>query len=304
MAGDALPAAVEPGRVVEALELLLGPISDGDSAAEPALCPETLRSNAAALEERLSRAEGWAALRQLRAAVLSRAPALAAGMAGEEPGWAAACGLLALLLCLKERLASLAASPAIPAAPGEPPPPGADTLSVGQERAVRRALRAALGLGLLPHLPPGLGPGPGLGLGPPGTRGPRLFAAVAPLAELARFPALGAPLLARHLRLLLPALCGLGHGPAALCQVRAVLERRVPAPRGGVGVPPSPSPLLRRFCPCAPCQRQSGARRGCRTPGHRRDRGFSAQPSRSQQPLVVFCSRAFRKRSERSAGRP
>ncbi|XP_030138407.4 transport and Golgi organization protein 6 homolog [Taeniopygia guttata] len=224
--GPGMAGGAEPGRVVEALELLLGPPSDGDSAAEPgperALCPETLRSNAAALEERLAGAAGWAALRQLRAAVLARAPALAAGAAGAEPGWAAACGLLALLLCLKERLAALAAAPAGPAAPGEPPPPGADTLSVRQERAVRRALRAAVGLGLLPHLPPGLGPGLGP---PPGTRGPRLFAAVAALAELARLPALGAPLLARHLRLLLCGLCGLGHGPAALCQGVSEAER-------------------------------------------------------------------------------
>ncbi|KAM4894698.1 transport and Golgi organization protein 6 homolog, partial [Sylvia borin] len=228
MAGGAQPDPVEPARVVEALELLLGPPSDGDSAAEPgpepALCPETLRRNAAALEERLSRAAGWAALRQLRAAVLSRAPALAAGAASAEPGWATACGLLALLLCLKERLAALAAVPGTPVAPGAPPPPGADTLSVGQERAVRRAVRAAVGLGLLPHLPPGLGPGPGLGP-PPGTRGPRLFAAVTALVELARLPALGAPLLARHLRLLLSGLCGLGHGPAALCQGVSEAER-------------------------------------------------------------------------------
>ncbi|XP_032925414.1 transport and Golgi organization protein 6 homolog [Catharus ustulatus] len=228
MAGGA-QAGPEPGRVVEALELLLGPPSDGDSAAEPgpepALCPETLRRNAAALEERLSGAAGWAALRELRAAVLSRAPALAAGVAGTEPGWAAACGLLALLLCLRDRLAALAAtSTATSAAPGAPPPPGADTLSVGQERAVRRALRAAVGLGLLPHLPPGLGPGPGLGP-PPGTRGARLFAAVAALVELARLPALGAPLLARHLRLLLSGLCVLGHGPAALCQGVSEAER-------------------------------------------------------------------------------
>uniref|UniRef100_A0A8C3UWF8 Transport and golgi organization 6 homolog n=1 Tax=Catharus ustulatus TaxID=91951 RepID=A0A8C3UWF8_CATUS len=238
MAGGA-QAGPEPGRVVEALELLLGPPSDGDSAAEPgpepALCPETLRRNAAALEERLSGAAGWAALRELRAAVLSRAPALAAGVAGTEPGWAAACGLLALLLCLRDRLAALAAtSTATSAAPGAPPPPGADTLSVGQERAVRRALRAAVGLGLLPHLPPGLGPGPGLGP-PPGTRGARLFAAVAALVELARLPALGAPLLARHLRLLLSGLCVLGHGPAALCQVRAALAALSPLP-GGVWV--------------------------------------------------------------------
>ncbi|XP_050834941.1 transport and Golgi organization protein 6 homolog [Serinus canaria] len=227
MAGGAQPGP-EPARVLEALELLLGPPSEGDNAAEPgpelALCPETLRRNAAALEERLSRATGWAALRQLRAAVLSGAPALAAGAAGAEPGWAAACGLLALLLCLKERLASLAAAPAAPAAPGAPPPPGADTLSAGQERAVRRALRAAVGLGLLPHLPPGLGPGPGLGP-PPGTRGARLLAAVAALVELARLPALGAPLLARHLRLLLCGLCALGHGPAALCQGVSEAER-------------------------------------------------------------------------------
>ncbi|CAN8187169.1 unnamed protein product [Coccothraustes coccothraustes] len=227
MAGGAQPGP-EPARVLEALELLLGPPSDGDSAAEPgpepALCPETLRRNAAALEERLSRAAGWAALRQLRAAVLSGAPALAAGAAGAEPGWATACGLLALLLCLKERLAALAAVPAAPAAPGAPPPPGADTLSAGQERALRRALRAAVGLGLLPHLPPGLGPGPGLGP-PPGARGARLLAAVAALVELARLPALGAPLLARHLRLLLCGLCALGHGPAALCQVPELFSK-------------------------------------------------------------------------------
>ncbi|XP_066413442.1 transport and Golgi organization protein 6 homolog [Molothrus aeneus] len=227
MAGGAQPGP-EPACVLEALELLLGPPGDGDSAAEPgkepALCLETLRRNAAALEERLSRAAGWAALRQLRAAVLCRAPALAAGAASAEPGWAAACGLLALLLCLKERLAALAATPAAPAAAGAPPPPGADTLSVGQERAVRRALRAAVGLGLLPHLPPGLGPGPALGP-PPGSRGARLFAAVAALVELARLPALGAPLLARHLRLLLCGLCALGHGPAALCQGVSDAER-------------------------------------------------------------------------------
>ncbi|XP_059337492.1 transport and Golgi organization protein 6 homolog [Ammospiza nelsoni] len=227
MAGGAQPGP-EPARVLEALELLLGPPADSDSAAEPgkerALCPQTLRRNAAALEERLSGAAGWAALRQLRTAVLSRAPALAAGVAGPEPGWAAACGLLALLLCLKERLAALAAAPAAPAAPGAPPPPGADTLSVGQERALRRALRAAVGLGLLPHLPPGLGPGPAPGP-PPGSRGARLFAAVAALVELARLPALGAPLLARHLRLLLCGLCALGHGPAALCQGVSDAER-------------------------------------------------------------------------------
>ncbi|RLV92447.1 hypothetical protein DV515_00013758, partial [Chloebia gouldiae] len=38
-------------------------------------------------------------------------------------------------------------------------------------------------------------------------------------------PALGAPLLARHLRLLLCGLCGLGHGPAALCQGVSEAER-------------------------------------------------------------------------------
>ncbi|KAJ7399654.1 Transport and Golgi organization protein 6 like protein [Pitangus sulphuratus] len=226
MAGGAGPE-LEPGLVVEALELLLRPPGDRDSAAEPAqepaLCPETLRKNAVALEERLSRAAGWASLRSLRAAVLSRNPALAAGAAGAEPGWAAACGLLALLLCLKERLAALAAAPAAAAAPGAPPPPAADTLSAGQARAVRRALRAAVGLGLLPHLPPGLGPCPG----PPplGPRGARLLAAVAALAELARLPALGVPLLASHLRLLLAGLCVLGHGPAALCQGVSEAER-------------------------------------------------------------------------------
>ncbi|XP_039552432.1 transport and Golgi organization protein 6 homolog [Passer montanus] len=49
--------------------------------------------------------------------------------------------------------------------------------------------------------------------------------AVAALVELARLPALGAPLLARHLRLLLCGLCALGHGPAALCQGVSEAER-------------------------------------------------------------------------------
>ncbi|XP_072729934.1 transport and Golgi organization protein 6 homolog isoform X3 [Ciconia boyciana] len=228
MAGGAEPEpGPEPERVVEALELLLrppaGPSERGDAAGpgpEGALRPETLRDNAAALEERLRRAPGWAALRGLRDAVLARAPALAAGAAGEaEPGWAAACGLLALLLCLKERLAALAAAPAARrAGPGAAPPPSPDTLSVAQGRAVGRALRAAVGLGLAPYLPPGVGQRPGPPappLPPPATRGARLHAATAALAELARHPALGGPLLARHLGLLLAGLCLLGHGPAA-----------------------------------------------------------------------------------------
>ncbi|KAM6250501.1 transport and Golgi organization protein 6 homolog isoform 2-T2 [Spheniscus humboldti] len=227
----------EPGpeleRVVEALELLLrppaGPGERGDAAgpgSEGALRPETLRGNAAALEERLRRAPGWAALRGLRDAVLARAPALAAGATGEaEPGWAAACGLLALLLCLKERLAALAAAPAARGAgagagagPGAAPPPSADTLSVAQGRAVGRALRAAVGLGLVPYLPPGVGQRPGPPApppSPPATCGARLHAATATLAELAQHPALGGPLLARHLGLLLAGLCLLGYGPAA-----------------------------------------------------------------------------------------
>ncbi|KAM6194911.1 transport and Golgi organization protein 6 homolog isoform 1-T1 [Sarcoramphus papa] len=228
MAGGAEP---EPGpeleRVMEALELLLPPPAgpgERDAEAGPgpegALRPETLRSNAAELEERLRRAPGWAALRGLRDTVLARAPALAAGVAGEaEPGWATACGLLALLLCLKERLAALAASPAARGAgPGAAPPPSADTLSVAQGRAVRRALRAAVGLGLVPYLPPGVGQRPGPPVpppSPPATRGARLHAATAALAELAEHPALGSPLLARHLGLLLAGFCLLGHGPAA-----------------------------------------------------------------------------------------
>ncbi|XP_071423288.1 transport and Golgi organization protein 6 homolog [Pithys albifrons albifrons] len=233
MAGGAEPEPEpepEPARVLEALELLLRPPGDRDSAAEPgaepALCPETLRRNAAALEEQLSRAAGWASLRSLRAAVLSRHPALAAGAAGAEPCWAAGCGVLALLLCLRERLAALAASPAVPAAsPGAPPPPAADTLSAGQARALRRALRAAVGLALLPHLPPGLGPCPPPAPPPPAARGARLAAAAAALAALSRLPATAAPLLARHLRPLLAALCALGHGPAALCQGVSEAER-------------------------------------------------------------------------------
>ncbi|XP_068267299.1 LOW QUALITY PROTEIN: transport and Golgi organization protein 6 homolog [Nyctibius grandis] len=236
-AGAELEPGPEPAQVVEALELLLRlPAGrgerDGEAGPGPeaALRPETLRSNAAALEERLRRAPGWAALRGLRRAVLARAPALAAGAAGEaEPGWAAACGLLALLLCLKERLAALAAAPAAPgAAPGAAPPPSADTLSVAQARAVGRALRAAVGLGLVPYLPPGVGQH----LGPPApspaplaARGARLHAATAALAELAQHPALGGPLLARHLGLLLAGLCLLGHGPAALSEGVSEAER-------------------------------------------------------------------------------
>ncbi|XP_074769593.1 transport and Golgi organization protein 6 homolog isoform X2 [Athene noctua] len=227
-----------PERVVEALELLLRPPAgpagrDGEAGPglDVVLRPETLRSNAAELEERLRRAPGWAALRGLRHAVLARAPALAAGAtSGSEPGWATACGLLALLLCLKERLAALAA--AIPAArgagPGAAPPPSADTLSVAQSRAVGRALRAAVGLGLVPYLPPGVGQRPGPPApapAPPATRGARLHAATAALAELAQHPALGGPLLTRHLGLLLAGLCLLGHGPAAHSEGVSEAER-------------------------------------------------------------------------------
>ncbi|XP_074014118.1 transport and Golgi organization protein 6 homolog [Numenius arquata] len=230
MAGGTEPRpAPELEQVVEALELLLRPPAgpgERDGGAEPgpegALRPETLRSNAAALEERLRRAPGWAALRGLRHAVLSRAPALAAGAADEaEPGWATACGLLALLLCLKERLTALAAIPAAARGVGAAPPPSADTLSVAQGRSVGRALRAAVGLGLVPYLPPGVGQRPGLPAPcplPPATRGARLHTATAALAELAEHPALGGPLLARHLGLLLAGLCLLGHGPAAHSQ--------------------------------------------------------------------------------------
>lgn len=215
--------AVEPGRVVEALELLLGrPEGPGPDGAPLRL--EALRGNAAALEERLRGEPCWAALRGLRAAVLGRAPALAAGAEDEaEPGWAAACAVLALLLCLKERLAALSAAPTAPAAaPGAAPPPAADTLSAAQGRAVRRALRAAVGLGLVPYLPPGVGQRPGLPAPPPSpgvARGARLRAATAALVELAQHPALGVPLLAQHLGLLLAGLCLLGHGPAVHCEV-------------------------------------------------------------------------------------
>ncbi|XP_052652477.1 transport and Golgi organization protein 6 homolog isoform X2 [Harpia harpyja] len=242
--GPKMAGGAEPGpeleRVVEALELLLrrrqqpaGPGErDGEAGPGPegALRPETLRSNSAALEERLRRAPGWAALRGLRDAVLARAPGLAAGAAGEaEPGWAAACGLLALLLCLKERLTALAAAPAAPGAgPGAAPPPSADTLSVGQGRAVGRALRAAVGLGLVPYLPPGVGQRPGPPApppAPPAGRGARLHAATAALAELTEHPALGGPLLARHLGLLLAGLCLLGHGPATHSEGVSEAER-------------------------------------------------------------------------------
>uniref|UniRef100_A0A669QVJ7 Transport and golgi organization 6 homolog n=1 Tax=Phasianus colchicus TaxID=9054 RepID=A0A669QVJ7_PHACC len=254
--------AVEPGRVAEALELLLGPGPDGAP-----LRLEALRDNAAALEERLRGEPGWAALRGLRAAVLGRAPALAAGAEAEaEPAWAAACAVLALLLCLKERLAALSAAPAAPAAaPGAAPPPAADTLSAVQGRAVRRALRAAVGLGLAPYLPPGVGrlpAPPPLGF----ARGARLRAATAALLELAQHPALAAPLLAQHLGPLLAALCLLGHGPAAHCEVggprpNAPLCGFVPAGLGfwlwsgrGLGMPGVPvrrcswQLLLSRVC--------------------------------------------------------
>lgn len=215
--------AVEPSRVVEALELLLGrPAGPGPDGVSLRL--EALRDNAAALEERLRGEPGWAALRGLRAAVLGRAPALAAGAEDEaEPAWAAACAVLALLLCLKERLEALSAAPVAPAsAPGAAPPPAADTLSAAQGQAVRRALRAAVGLGLAPYLPPGVGRRPGLPappLSPGAARGARLRAATAALVELARHPALGTPLLAQHLGPLLAGLCLLGHGPAVHCEV-------------------------------------------------------------------------------------
>uniref|UniRef100_A0A8C9FY98 Transport and golgi organization 6 homolog n=1 Tax=Pavo cristatus TaxID=9049 RepID=A0A8C9FY98_PAVCR len=225
MAGD----AVELGRVVEALELLLGrPMGPGADGAPLRL--EALRGNVAMLEERLRGEPGWAALRGLRAAVLGRAPALAAGAEDEaEPAWAAACAVLALLLCLKERLAALSAAPTAPAAaPGAAPPPAADTLSAGQGRAVRRALQAAVGLGLAPYLPPGVGQRLGLPAPPPSpgaVRGARLRAATAALVELAQHPVLGVPLLAQHLGLLLAGLCLLGHGPAVHCEGLSEAER-------------------------------------------------------------------------------
>ncbi|KAM4639916.1 transport and Golgi organization protein 6 homolog [Amazona ochrocephala] len=233
----------EPGlgldveRVVEALELLLRPPAgraerDGEAVPGPegALRLETLRSNVSALEERLRREPGWAALGGLRRAVLARAPALAAGAAdGADPCWAAACELLALLLCLKERLAALAAAPAARGpGPGAAPPPSADTLSVAQGQAVGRALRAAVGLGLVPYLPPGVGQRPGPPAppaAPPATSGARLHAATAALSELAQHSALAAPLLARHLGLLLTSLCLLGHGPAAYSEGVSESER-------------------------------------------------------------------------------
>ncbi|XP_056217185.1 transport and Golgi organization protein 6 homolog isoform X2 [Falco biarmicus] len=236
MAGGAGPeTGTELERVVEALELLLRPPAgpgerDAVAGPGPELRPETLRSNAAALAERLRLEPGWAALRGLRDAVLARSPALAAGAAAEaEPGWAVACGLLALLLCLRERLAALAAVPAARGpGPGAAPPPSADTLSVAQGRSVARALRAAVGLGLLPYLPPGVGQRPGPPASPsvlPAICGARLLTATTALTEVARHPALGSPLLARHLGLLLASLCLLGHGPTAHSQGVPEAER-------------------------------------------------------------------------------
>ncbi|XP_068006817.1 transport and Golgi organization protein 6 homolog [Melanerpes formicivorus] len=242
MAGGAEPEpGPELGRVVEALELLLWrpPAGPGErdggevgNKLEGSLRPETLRSNAAELDKRLRQTPGWDSLRGLRCAVLSRAPALATGVADEtEPGWAAACGLLALLLCLKERLATLAAAATsrdAGAGLGAAPPPSADTLSVAQTQAVGRALRAAVGLGLVPYLPPGVGQRPGppaISPAPPAARGARLRAATAALAELTQHPALAGPLLARHLGLLLASLCLLGHGPAAHCEGVTEAER-------------------------------------------------------------------------------
>ncbi|XP_062442544.1 transport and Golgi organization protein 6 homolog [Rhea pennata] len=206
--GD-MAAGVEVERVVEALELLLrqpgeaGERGDGDDDEDWAL--ETLQSNVAALEERLRREPRWAALRGLRAAVLAGAPGLgAAAEPAADPRWAAAAAALALLLCLQERLAQ---PPAAARRPGAAPPPAADALSAAQARAVRRALRAAVALGLRPGA------------------GPRLLAAAAALARLAPQPALGAPLLARHLRPLLAALCLLGHGPAERTQGVSEEER-------------------------------------------------------------------------------
>lgn len=343
----------EPGqelqRIVEALELLLQPPAgpgerDGGAVPGPerALRPETLRSNAAELEERLRRAPGWAALRGLRHAVLARAPALAAGAADEaEPGWATACGLLALLLCLKERLVALAAAAAPSAArgagPGAAPPPSADTLSVAQGRAVGRALRAAVGLGLVPYLPPGVGQRPGTPAPPPSTpaaRGVRLHAATAALAELAEHPALGGPLLTRHLGLLLAGLCLLGHGPAAhsqvcgslhllLCgagvgtrpcqkRVRATSLARAPsscsmaepmAVLGSCLLTPLVAPML---CPLI-SMLEKRWEPGEGLEGHRHTvgaGGFSTDSWAALTTLGFVFSRVFRKRSERGAGRP
>uniref|UniRef100_A0A663FAW2 Transport and golgi organization 6 homolog n=1 Tax=Aquila chrysaetos chrysaetos TaxID=223781 RepID=A0A663FAW2_AQUCH len=112
--------------------------------------------------------------------------------------------------------------------PGAAPPPSADTLSVGQDRAVGRALRAAVGLGLVPYLPPGVGQRPGPPApppAPPASRGARLHAATAALAELTEHPALGGPLLARHLGLLLAGLCLLGCRPhRGVCFFQGVSE--------------------------------------------------------------------------------
>ncbi|XP_068812011.1 transport and Golgi organization protein 6 homolog isoform X2 [Struthio camelus] len=216
--GD-MAAGVEVEQVVEALELLLrqpaGAAERGDDNAEEWTL-ETLRSNVAALEERLRREPGWEALRGLRAAVLAAAPGLGAAEPAAEPRWAAAAAALALLLCLQERLAQ---PPAAARRPGAAPPPAADTLSAAQARAVRRALRAAVVLAL--------GPGPPA-VPPPAAaarRGPRLLAAAAALARLSRHPTLGAPLLARHLGPLLAALCLLGHGPAEPTQGVSEEER-------------------------------------------------------------------------------
>lgn len=122
------------------------------------------------LEEQLRWLLGWAVLHGLHHAILARAPALVAGSAGEtDLCWAAAYAslvwlwLLLLLLYLKKWLAALAAAPiAHGARTGAAPPPGADTLSLVQYQAVGRALQDAVGLGLMPYLPPGMGQQPAL----------------------------------------------------------------------------------------------------------------------------------------------
>lgn len=320
--GGGSGSAVEPSRVVEALELLLGrPAGPGPDGVSLRL--EALRDNAAALEERLRGEPGWAALRGLRAAVLGRAPALAAGAEDEaEPAWAAACAVLALLLCLKERLEALSAAPIAPAsAPGAAPPPAADTLSAAQGQAVRRALRAAVGLGLAPYLPPGVGRRPGLPappLSPGAARGARLRAATAALVELARHPALGTPLLAQHLGPLLAGLCLLGHGPAVHCEVggprpSALSCGCVPAGLGlwfwssrGLGMPSVPVQccswqlLVSRVCLSVKEQIKAVARTTWELGVWR-----CSLTARLPSPLQGLCfSRAFQKQSEQRAGRP
>ncbi|XP_019360908.1 PREDICTED: transport and Golgi organization protein 6 homolog [Gavialis gangeticus] len=228
----AMAAILKLERVAQALELLLG--RPAGVAADLATLPaanrtallETLRSNLAAVEEKLERDAEWSELRRVRADVASRATWLGGSA---DVTWEFASQVLLLLLCLKECMVLLAAtySPAPPnlrtaeMAPALSP----DTLSISQQRTVQSALQFVMTLGLCPYLLPGVGvplqhrtefsavvrDAVSLDAAPSAML--RLYASCTVLLEVAQHPSLGNLLLTRHLGDLLAGLCQLGFGP-------------------------------------------------------------------------------------------